>query len=161
MPRVDYIFTDGKDLKLISPLRLKQWQYHNRRSKYFGGLFLGLDIDEVNQRLIAKASGGLLVDLAKDAETGNLVGYCLTSINAERQGEVESIYLEPEYRHQYIGDKLMKRALDWMEKRAVKRKILVVGAGNEEVIAFYRHHNFEVRSIVMEQVGPDNRAAIG
>jgi ribosomal protein S18 acetylase RimI-like enzyme len=152
MPNINYIATDGKDIKLISPLREKQWQYHNKRSKHFGKRIMERSVDEVNEQLLAKATVGLLVDLAEDAETGKLVGYCLTSINAERQGEIESLYLQPEYRNQHIGDKLMKRSLDWMDKQGVKRKILVVGAGNEGVTSFYRRYKFEVRSIIMEQL---------
>jgi len=150
--KIIYIATDGKDLELITQLRQKQWQYHAERSPNFGKRIAQRSIKDVNTQLLEKASGGLLLDLARDAETGDLVGYCLSSIDVEWHGEIESIYLEPEYRRHRIGYKLVERALNWMDKKGVSRKKLVVGAGNEEVLDFYRRFNFEVRSINMEQL---------
>jgi ribosomal protein S18 acetylase RimI-like enzyme len=152
MPQITYTTTDGKELELITPLREKIRQYHVERSTYFKERITEISVEEANKQLRAKASGGILLDLVRDGDTGNLVGYCLTSINEERRGEIVSIYLEPGYRRQRIGYKLMERALDWMDKHGVKRKMLSIGAGNEEVVDFYRNFNFEVRSIIMEQV---------
>jgi diamine N-acetyltransferase len=152
MPDIKYIATDGKDLGLIAQLREKTQQYHMERSTYFKELFTKINIHEAHKQLMEKAVGGILLDLVKDTDTDILVGYCLTTINEEKQGEIASIYIEPDYRHCYIGYKLMERALDWMNQRGVTRKVLYIGAGNEEVVDFYRHFNFQVRTIVMEQV---------
>jgi len=152
MPKIKYIATDGKDLELITPLREKIRQYHVARSTFFKERITEKSIEEMNKQLLSKAVGGILLDLVRDVETGRLVGYCLTSINEERQGEIGSIYLEPEYRRHRIGYRLMERALRWMDRQDVKRKFLGIGAGNEEVVGFYRRFNFEVRSIIMEQV---------
>jgi GNAT superfamily N-acetyltransferase len=157
MPKINYTATDGKDLELITLLREKIRQYHVERSTFFKERITEMSIEEANKQLLAKAVGGLLLDLARDAETGRLVGYCLTSINEERHGEIVSIYLEPEYRRHRIGYRLMERALDWMDKQGVMRKALGIGAGNEEVVDFYRHFDFEVRSIIMEQVEERDR----
>ena len=67
-------------------------------------------------------------------------------------GEIESIYIEPDYRGSGIGDNLMKRALRWMDEYPVDKKVLTVGAGNEEVFAFYSRHNFYPRTTILEQI---------
>jgi diamine N-acetyltransferase len=152
MPKINYIATDAKDIDIITPLRQKTRQYHVERSNFFKDRITEVSIEEQNKKILAMASGGIFLDLAKDDESGNLAGYCLTGINEEKNGVILSIYLEPEYRRQHIGENLMKRALEWMDSRGVKRKKLEIIAGNEEVIDFYRHFNFEVRSILMEQV---------
>jgi diamine N-acetyltransferase len=153
MPKIDYIATDGKDLGLITSLRKKARQFHVERSTYFKELITGMSIEETNKQLLQRAVGGLLLDLVKDLETGHLVGYCLATINEEKHGEIASIYIEPEYRRYRIGYKLIERALDWMDKHGVTRKMLHIWAGNEGVMDFYRHFHFEVRGIYMEQVG--------
>jgi ribosomal protein S18 acetylase RimI-like enzyme len=153
MTNINYIAMGGKDLDLITPLREKIRQYHVERSQYFKERITEISIEDMNRQLLAKAVGGILLDLARDVDTGHLLGYCLTYIDQERHGEILSIYLEPAYRREHIGYSLMKRALDWMDKQGVKRKMLSIGAGNEEVVDFYRHFKFEVRSIIMEQVG--------
>jgi ribosomal protein S18 acetylase RimI-like enzyme len=153
MTNVNYIAMGGKDLDLITALREKVRQYHVERSTYFKDRITEISIEDMNRQLLAKAFGRILLDLVKDANTGLLLGYCSSYIDQERIGEILSIYLEPEYRSGHIGYTLMNRALDWMDKQGVKRKTLSIGAGNEEVMDFYRHFNFEVRSIIMEQVG--------
>jgi ribosomal protein S18 acetylase RimI-like enzyme len=155
MRQVDYIATDEKDIGLITPLREKIRQYHVERSKYFKERITEKSIEEMNRQLLAKSTHGICLDLVRAVKSGVLVGYCLSNINEERQGEILSIYLEPEYRRQRIGYKLMERALAWMDKQGAKHKVLGIGAGNEEVVDFYRHFNFEIRSVIMEQVRED------
>jgi GNAT superfamily N-acetyltransferase len=109
------------------------------------------------QNLLEKSGGGALrIDLARDADTGTLIGYCISTISAKKQGEIESIYVEPDYRRSGIGDIFMKRALSWMDIMSVNRKILGVGAGNEEVFGFYSRYNFYPRVHVLEQVENSN-----
>jgi ribosomal protein S18 acetylase RimI-like enzyme len=104
------------------------------------------------QGLIDKAGGGLLVDLARDAETNQPVGYCVTTISDERVGEIDSIYVEREYRRHRIADTLMKRALSWLDGHSVLRRVLTVAGGNEQVLEFYARYGFYPRSTVLEQI---------
>ena len=95
---------------------------------------------------------GIRVNLVKDKDTGQYIGYCVSTINKEMIGEIDSLYVEKEYRKHGIGNELMERALEWLDKNKVKSKIVVVGDGNENVIDFYNHYGFHTRKIVLEQV---------
>ncbi len=64
-------------------------------------------------------NGAIRVDLARDKNTGVLVGYCVSTVSEKRQGEIESIYIEEDYRRSGIGDNLMKKALSWMDEHSV------------------------------------------
>ena len=57
------------------------------------------------------------VDVAMDIVTGQNVGYCVSSVDEERTGEIESIFVASDYRGLGIGDSLMKKALTWMDKK--------------------------------------------
>ena len=92
------------------------------------------------------------MDIASDLDTGEIVGYCVSTVSANKQGEIDSIYIEPDYRRSGIGNNLMGRALHWMDDLSATRKVLVVGIGNEEVLEYYRKYNFYPRSVVLEQL---------
>ncbi len=107
--------------------------------------------DRRKAELMAKgASGRLRVDLVKD-RAGQALGYCVASIDEQKVGEIDSIYVEPHLRNQAIGDALMRRALSWMDEHGIQTRILSVAAGNERVESFYRRHGFLPRSVIWRQ----------
>jgi ribosomal protein S18 acetylase RimI-like enzyme len=153
MMEIDYSETNQQGLDLIGTLWQRQIEYHKTRSKHFAERLERVTFDLRKKELLEKTrEGALRIELARDVNTGELVGYCMSTISGNRQGEVDSIYIEPGYRKSGIGNNLMKRALRWMDDMSVTKKILVVAAGNEEVFAFYSRYNFYPRSIVLEQV---------
>ncbi len=79
------------------------------------------------------------------------MGYCISGINNERMGEIKSIFVSETYRRIGIGDVLMQKALDWLEKRGVE-KIVEVAAGNEKAWGFYAHYGFLPRKTMLKQV---------
>ena len=106
--------------------------------------------------LLEKAkTGALLVALAKEKDT--LIGYCVSSVNNEKQGEVESIYIEKKYRKCGIGDHFMKTALKWMDDQGVQRKIVGVAVGNEEAFGFYEKYGFYPRVTVLRHINLKNK----
>lgn len=79
------------------------------------------------------------------------MGYCISSVNREGIGEIESLYIDEKYRRLDIGDLLMKHALEWMDTKGVKSKRICVLYGND-VLRFYEKYGFKVRSLTLEQV---------
>jgi ribosomal protein S18 acetylase RimI-like enzyme len=154
MVKIEYTETDEQGLDLIGPLWQRLLEYHKSRSpRYFLGRYAEMTLSRRNKELLDKAvKGRMRIDLARDMDTGELVGYCISTISGDRQGEIESIYIEPGYRGAGIGDNMMKRALRWMDDMSVTKKILEVGAGNEDVFEFYSRYNFYPRTTIMEQV---------
>jgi len=95
--------------------------------------------------------GSLRLDLAWDPEDGRSVGYCVSSLSGEKQGEIESVFLEEKYRGQGIGRDLMLRALAWLDECGAIRKRVSVGNGNEEAWKFYQKFGFYPRMTILEQ----------
>jgi ribosomal protein S18 acetylase RimI-like enzyme len=154
--KIEYKETDERNLDLIKPLWQKLLEHHRARSRNFTARYDNITFEKRKDELLKKSAGGALhIDLARDSETQALIGYCVTSINTASHGEIESIYVEPEYRRGGIGDTLMKKALKWLDERPVTRRVLAVAAGNEEVFEFYRHYKFYPRATILEQIGPD------
>jgi len=90
------------------------------------------------------------VELARD-EIGRIIGYCVSSINSEMVGEVDSIYVTISARGLGIGTELMVGAMKWMDTLGVKRRVLMTIVGNEDVHEFYRKFGFYPKSVLLER----------
>ncbi|MDP3396693.1 MAG: GNAT family N-acetyltransferase [Methanoregula sp.] len=97
------------------------------------------------------STGTVRLDLARDPVTDRFVGYCVSSISPDNTGEIESIFVEPDYRLHHIGSNLISRALDSMDACGVRRKRVSVGDGNEEAWVFYRKFGFYARMTILVQ----------
>ena len=75
------------------------------------------------KELLEKSSNGITrIDIAKNGNTGVLIGYCVSIVSEKKEGEIESIFIEKDYRRHGIGDDFMKKALDWMDNLSVADK---------------------------------------
>ena len=104
--------------------------------------------------LLGKSENGeILVELARDNLLNIPVGYCLSSVVylPEPEGEIDSLYIEPQYRGMNIGHNLVEHALNWMELKNVITKKVVVATGNESAIPFYGKFGFFSKFINLEQ----------
>lgn len=150
--QIEYLEKNHDDLEIIRPLWQKLNQHHLENSKYHKDIRAATTFDMRKTQLLEKSrQGALRVDLAKDLKTKEYVGYCVTTINQEKQGEIESLYIETDYRGMGIGDSLMTRALGWLKTMSVKKTILGVAEGNESVFPFYRRYNFYPRVTILWQ----------
>lgn len=143
--------TDGLDK--IEELWCKLRQHHKECAPGVFKEFLGkLTFAARKNILIEKSAAGcLLVDIAVDRTSGKAIGYCVSSLSANKVGEIESIYIEKEYRKKHIGDHFMKTALAWMDGRSAVNKIIGVVEGNEEAFGFYEKYGFYPRAHILQQ----------
>lgn len=140
-------------IERIEPLWDKLRLHHVGEAKYFKYRFKLLSFEERCNTVMRHAGygGRLIVDMAVDDTTDRDVGYCVTTINSEDMGEVESIYVESDYRGYGVGDQLMKRSLDWLEYQEAKSVQLSIIYGNDSVATFYERYGFKPLMMTMEQ----------
>jgi ribosomal protein S18 acetylase RimI-like enzyme len=104
----------------------------------FKEYYCGMSLEKRKTNLLKKAARGeMRVDLAVDEAAGQKVAYCVSSLNEEKTGEIESIFVNDTYKGLGIGDSLMKKALSWMDQKGAMAKIVEVGTGNEQAFNFY------------------------
>lgn len=140
-------------LDLVEPLWVELIDHHKIRSVHFRHEFELINFEIRKVMLEEKArEGSIMVDVAQDSATGRVIGYCFSSINQVRRGEIESIFVKDGFRNQEIGDNLVKRALAWMEELGTYERVLNVASGNEEVLAFYARHGFVPRQQMLKQI---------
>jgi diamine N-acetyltransferase len=127
---------------------------HNcNRSEHFKSHYQNMTFNKRKADLIRKATGGeMRVDMAVDEATGKPVGYIISSVNNEKIGEIESVYVNEHYRRMGVGGKLITRALVWMDQKGAAEKIVEVSYGNEVTWKFYGQFGFLPRKTVLKQV---------
>ncbi len=84
-------------------------------------------------------------------QLGNAIGYCISTIDREQIGEIDSLFVLPEWRGMALGHTLITRSLNWLREQGVQRTRLSVAAGNEQVFGSYAKHGFFPAKIILEQ----------
>ena len=151
MSFIEYVHGSKELLDVVKPLWVKLNAHHKDNSKYFADRFKDLTFETRKTKFLSDSTLKVRVDIVKDNVNNLLIGYCISTINKEQIGEIDSLYIETEYRKFGIGDELMKRALEWMNESKTKAKIIVVAEGNETVLDFYKRYGFYKRRIILEQ----------
>jgi len=141
-------------LDLIEPLWLQLRQMHVVRSIYFKGALGSKTFKERRDELLEKSSGGLLrVELARN-DDGFVIAYCVSSIDQNLRGEVDSIFVTIEHRGMGIGTRLVEGSMRWMDGLGVRTRVLTAIVGNEDVHEFYARFGFLSKHTLLEHV-PD------
>ncbi|ERI93662.1 acetyltransferase, GNAT family [Clostridiales bacterium oral taxon 876 str. F0540] len=151
MNRFEFISGSIELLDFVQPLWEKLNKHHESKSTYFKDKFKNLKFDVRKGKFVNDSNLKVKVDLIKDLETNAYIGYCISSVNKELIGEIESLFIEEEYRKYGLGDKLMNRAIEWLDNAQAKTKIIGVAEGNENVLDFYKKYGFYKRRIILEQ----------
>ncbi len=152
MAEVTYLALGPESIDLIRPLWEGLNAHHLARSPNFRGHYEQMTFDVRKKDLLKKERLQIILAI-KD---GNPVGYCVCTISAEGDGEIDSIFVEDIYRRSGIGEELMTRAIAWLDAGGAKKKIVAVAAGNEAAIPFYESFGFVPRMTVL-QMTDENR----
>ncbi|WML33464.1 GNAT family N-acetyltransferase [Clostridium sp. OS1-26] len=139
------------EVNLIKPLWEKLNSIHFDKSVYFKSKYEKFTFDKRIESIYRKAEKGIIkIDMLLDSYTGNYVGYCLSSIE-DNLGEIESIYIEKQYRKFKLGDKLMKNALKWFESNSITNIEINVVYANDEALSFYERYGFHVGNYILKR----------
>lgn len=152
MATIEYLVGDKKVLDEVKELWEGLNAHHRVNSKHYADFYSSFTFEARKADLLKKTqNGNLRVEIAIDKEIGQNVGYCISSIDEGKIGEIESIYILNDYRGMGIGDRLMKNALDWMDEMGAIKRVVTVATGNEQAFGFYEKFGFYPRRTVLEQ----------
>jgi ribosomal protein S18 acetylase RimI-like enzyme len=152
MSNFEFVRGEKDLLDLVQPLWEKLNKHHENNSSYFSEKYRKQTFDARKAKFISDNNLEIMIDLIKDNEKNIYIGYCISTINKEMVGEIDSLFIEKEYRKFGLGDNLMKRALNWLDSKYIKTKIIAVAGGNENVLEFYKKYGFHKRRIILEQI---------
>jgi ribosomal protein S18 acetylase RimI-like enzyme len=146
MAEVAYLELGPESIDLIRPLWEQLNEHHLVRSRDFRGHYEQMTFEARKNDLLKKEH--LHIILAVMDRTP--IGYCVCTISAEGDGEIDSIFVEDGYRRSGIGEELIRRAIAWLDACGAKKKIVAVAAGNEAAISFYESFGFVPRMTVLQ-----------
>lgn len=132
---------DITEIELIRALWEKLNIVHKDKSPNFKERFENFTFDKRFSSVKDNTTGMFKLNVILDNENNEYVGYCLSSIK-DNSGELQSIYVEKEYRKYGFGGKLMERALSWFEENEINNIVIGVIYGNEEALPFYARYGF-------------------
>ena len=153
MNTVEYHTIDIGEIDTIRPLWAQLNQHHHSQANVFRDHYEGMTFEQRKAHFQKIAGQGIIrIELATAIPGKKAVGYCVSSLSAEKTGEIESIFVEEQFRGRGIGSELLTRALAWLGTEGSVRNRVSVGNGNEEAFGFYRKFGFFPRMTVFEQV---------
>lgn len=142
---------DIKEIELMKPLWEQLNSIHYDKSIYFKNKYDKFTFDKRIEYIYRKAQNGTIkFDMLLDNDTGNYIGYCLSSIE-DNLGEIESIFIENKYRKLKLGDKLMTNALNWFESNSITEIEINVVYANDEALPFYNRYGFRVGNYILKR----------
>jgi len=144
------------DEKLLDDVR-ELWEalneHHGKNSLHFKDFYHHFSFAVRKADLTKHAqNGSIQVVICFDEAAQLRVGYCIGSVDSDLVGEIESIFVLPDYRGLGIGDELMRKSLQWMDKMGAGKITVNVAAGNEPAFGFYEKYGFYPRRTMLEQV---------
>jgi ribosomal protein S18 acetylase RimI-like enzyme len=130
----------------IESLWEAQRDYHGDVSTYFGDKFYSLKFDARKRSLTEEEKEKFLI-IAYDE---NPIGYCISTVDKKKSAEIFSLYVNPKYRGQKIGEKIMDTSMAWIYEKEPSKIHLSVAIGNESVMKFYEKFGFRPFTVAME-----------
>jgi ribosomal protein S18 acetylase RimI-like enzyme len=152
-PKIKYVHGDQAMLNEVKEMWEELNLYHCDRSEHFKSHYRAMTFAKRKATLLKKAEcGEMRVDMAVDEATGKSLGYIVSTVGSDNVGEIQSVYVDAAYRRMGIGATLMRKALSWMEEKAVSEKVVEVSVGNETAWGFYGQFGFKPRLTLLKQV---------
>lgn len=151
MNRYDFHQGSTEALELLGPLWEELRRVHAASTKHFQERYEAMNWLDRKQSLMDKSSA-LHVEYATDKANGQLVGYCIGSVEKDgTTGEVDSLFVAEPYRKTGLGEELFSRSLHWLDEQHVEVQKLSVSVGNEVVLDFYKRFNFHPLHIILQR----------
>lgn len=138
---------EKEQIDTIKPLWEALNKHHEAQSVHFKQRFQHFSFETRKGALLSKEK--LYILTAKDK--GKLIGYCIAG-KTDHEGEIESLYVESDYRKSGIGKQFIRDSIKWLENQNVDEIILKVAAGNEQVVDFYRTFGFEISTLKLKMI---------
>ena len=139
-----YEVLDETGLDRVAELWARLNTHHRSTTLGWSDHFARFTFGERIARLTAPGKQ-IRLDLATDRHSGTPVGYCISSL-AGGHGELESIFVEPAYRHGSVGERLARAGIAWMDANGASDIEIVVAVGNEAALRFYERLGFSPRT---------------
>jgi len=140
-------------LDAVGPLWEHLRTHHRGITRHFPERFDAMKWEERKSGLLKKSGPDRLrVFLAFDNK--NLIGYCVVSVDALGNGELDSLFIHETCRGKKVGEALAKKGLAWLKAFPAKEIVIQVAIGNERALPFYKKLGFLPYTTLLREPHP-------
>lgn len=131
----DFLEIEKNQLFRISKLWQQLNEIHKNDSNNFKDYYDKNTFENRCEKFINISENNIKIEIIEDNEIP--IGYCISTIE-KGVGEIESLFIEDQYRKFGYGQQLVKSSIKWMKNNDCKRIIVSVADGHESVFEFYK-----------------------
>jgi len=124
-------------------------QIHLTDSVYFKEHYTHFSFEERIENWLRLPEKDVLV-LVVETEELLPIGYCISTIEANLKGEIDSLFVHAAFRKKGIGKALVEKSMEWLQTNQCKPIRLTVSYGHESVLGFYQQLGFYPRLTTLE-----------
>ena len=133
---------DKSEIHIIKHLWEALNEIHLKDSIHFKDHFKKFTFEERCKGFVTMAPEKIQISVLFDE--GKPVGYCISAVKGNR-GEIESLFIEKEYRKMGYGNDLVERGIAWLKSKSCEIIEVSVASGHESVFGFYEDFGFYPR----------------
>jgi ribosomal protein S18 acetylase RimI-like enzyme len=149
MKKINYQKLNLSQLSEIRPLWEALNQIHGEDSVCFKDHYARFTFEKRSARRETMSEEDVLILVAENAGQ-QLIGYCVSTIDKQKLGEIDSLYVSPEFRGCGVGRTFTVRSLEWLQSNRCKPIRLAVSYGHESVLPFYQTIGFYPQLTILE-----------
>ncbi|MBP7737178.1 MAG: GNAT family N-acetyltransferase [Spirochaetes bacterium] len=147
----DYTYRsiNKNDIFLVKNLWSKLNDIHHDDSIYFKDHFASFTFEKRITKFADCGEESIMIQVA-ESDDRTPVGYCISTVDRDGVGEIDSIFVDDHHRGNGIGDMLMRTGISWLRERGCAKIRVGVAHGHESVFLFYQRYGFFPRMTFLE-----------
>jgi len=149
MNRYTYRRINKNEIFLIKHLWIGLNDDHHDDSIYFKDHYASFTFEKRILKFADYDEESMMIQIAESADH-RPVGYCISTVDRDCTGEIDSILVDDDHRGNRIGDTLMRNCIAWLRERNCTKIRVGVAHGHESVFSFYRKYGFFPRMTYLE-----------
>ncbi len=122
---------------------------HFADSHYFEDYYSNLNFEKRCEKFTAFTADTVLIEGVFPMRSNTPIGYCISTVEKER-GEIDSLFIEKEYRKCGYGAQLVKHSINWLKSKGCVTIHVGVAEGHESVFGFYKQFGFFPRMTYLQ-----------
>lgn len=136
-----------KQINSIKTLWEKLNEIHLKDSTHFKDHYRYFTFEERCEKFDEIKNSNIRIEVIID--NNKTVGYCISTIE-KNTGEIDSLFIEQEYRKFGFGRQLVENSIKWLKANECKKIMVSVAEGHESVFDFYRKFEFYQRMTYLQ-----------
>jgi diamine N-acetyltransferase len=134
----------------IKGLWIKLNDIHAMNSVHFKRHFDSMSFEKRMEKILGMAESDVNIQIL--AHGDRVTGYCIATKHPDGTGEIDSLYIEEDFRGRQWGETMASRSIAWLEDAGCGKIVAAVACGNERVLPFYMKLGLFPRLMYLEQI---------